>query len=220
MRRSLSALAVLGALAAGALFWFWPHSGLHAQPSPAPLNQEIAALRTEVRSLERDLRERPRPGGTTPPAAPERLATPPATEAEERPAKPPSNDEVIHQVVANCDARLVTEARDASWSRATEAAIQGAVSRSSSKARVLSADCASTLCRTVLENESLNDERELLSALSSQEPFTAGTLYQYDRTGQHPRATLYVAREGHRLDPENAPAAPGPPPGQSPSATN
>jgi hypothetical protein len=96
------------------------------------------------------------------------------------------------------DEYLSTEPVDAAWSPETTRAL-GATLRATTGQKLVKAECATHLCRVVVESDSAEEQRQLPQKISGTAPFNQDVFYRYDFESTPPKTTLYVAREGTPL---------------------
>lgn len=197
MRKAFVALGVVG-LAAVVLASF----SLRRAPARRPQDEasaqrtdrsdELAELRREMATLKRMS------------AAQTVRAPAPATEAQ-RPreeAKPS-----IARLPPAEQKRLLTEALetqygregvDATWSPARVTEIKTAFG-ALPDVTVVAAECASTLCRVLVQHADADSQGSLMERTAETEGLGTQTIYLFDKEATPPRTTLYIARAGHRL---------------------
>ena len=96
------------------------------------------------------------------------------------------------------DTRILSEAVDRYWGRETTAAIE-AIFSDNSAGRLIAADCKTNLCRVVVENQSIAEQRDLAKQILTRAPFDQDVFFRYDHDSVPPKTTMYVARAGMRL---------------------
>lgn len=210
MKRNIILVLVLvvGALAVAALvLWIWRtvnggDAGARAPAAPKDLEAEVRSLEAEIEKLERRI-EAPRP-----PVAPGRGSAPaePAEEldAPARPVRTP--EESSNAAAAVLEERLSSEPVDAGWAHGAARGIEQSITANAAGTKVRNAECGSTLCRVVVEHDTVEARNGLGRALVKEGPFRAGVLYKYSDEGSPLVTTLYVLREGQAF--REAPADP------------
>ncbi len=101
------------------------------------------------------------------------------------------------RVAASLEHKLASEVVDTAWSRKRTQDIREVVAGQDARTAISSVTCASTLCRLVLDHDSLAAQKETTAKLAESEPFDAGVFLSYDEAVTPPRTTLYLLREGH-----------------------
>jgi hypothetical protein len=96
------------------------------------------------------------------------------------------------------DDYLVMDGLDKAWSETMVAAVYRAVDALHA-ARLVKTDCASHLCRVVVDHADVEQQRSFANEVWQAPPFDNGIFFQYDKSGPRPQTTLYVAREGTEL---------------------
>lgn len=198
MKRSLivsMSVALLGAL----VFAFSsrrPIEPARFTPSNEELFGEIQALKDEVRRLKTESRAPLVPLPTEPAIAPVAAAsaTEPVLEEADKHEQTPRQRQ--QQTATDLDVRMAKEPADAAWGRQVTFEIREAVGAGAPSARVVEAECASSLCRVVLTHDSPNDQKGLGEALASLGPFRHGVFFDYDEDSVPPSTSIYVIREG------------------------
>jgi hypothetical protein len=186
MRLWISTILVASVLvASGLISWRRGRSrpaGSAAVAETSPTAQEVDELRREVDELK--LRTAPKlvlvAPGVNPAAAPEQKAR-----------------ERTRMTTETLESRFAGEGIDVDWSRKATQDLRAALAGRDAQTRLTGVDCATSLCKVVMEHESPEAQRELASAIGELPPFRAGVVYRYDKNGEAPRTTLYVLREGH-----------------------
>jgi hypothetical protein len=180
------------------LAWLLRGQAKPAQAATAEgLAHEVRDLRAELNGL-RSAPQRP-PIYITTPSAP--LDAPVAAAADELGAKPasPVLDPAARQAEAatQLQAKFEQETLDAGWALPMVRSIRGSIASLAPTARLLAADCATSLCRVVLEHQSDEDQRNIAGQVVASEPFKEGVFYDYQHGAGPPKTTLYVIRQGH-----------------------
>jgi len=169
-------------------------AGADDRSTASALAGELDALKKEVARLKgkpeatRVVLVAPGSDPGEPPVAPEPEQT---QSAEQREA------EMLQAAAANLDKRLASEPTDPGWSRKTVREIEEAIAANARGTRVLSAACASSLCRVEVEHDTAEAQRDLGEALAEVGPFRAGVFYSYDEAAVPPTTTIYVVRDGY-----------------------
>jgi hypothetical protein len=101
------------------------------------------------------------------------------------------------KVAATLEDKLASETVDPVWSRKRSQDLRNAVGTQDPRSVVSSVACASTLCKLVLNHDTLAAQREIAAKLVELEPFHAGVVFSYDKAATPPKTTLYVMREQH-----------------------
>jgi type IV secretory pathway VirB10-like protein len=200
MQPKILALAAAGSLLAAAAYF------IGARPAPpkseqadAKLASELLALRREVQSLKQTQTrtalanqpsEHAAEANAAPPPAPAASDAPPVSQDDEQAAA-----ETNRQIASELDARYTKEPADPAWSVANLRKIRD-VAATLKGARLIDANCATSLCRVVLGHNELGEQSELGRQLVALDPFTHGVFYSYDNTPGALKTTLYVLREG------------------------
>jgi hypothetical protein len=183
------------------------HARSRSEANERAVRAELSSLRDELTSLRADQRQvkladvvtrvaaaqAAAPGAT--PVAPtqEPAAAPLSREEHER-----RFNEHLRQRVEQLDQVFATDAVDRGWSAATVESMQR-VFAGVTGAHLRDAQCASHLCRVEVEHASRDEQRALAEQVLTQEPFTHGVLFDYDKVSVPPKTTLYVARDGVTL---------------------
>jgi hypothetical protein len=194
MRRAPVAITVAGLAAAGLIAFAFRRA-----PAPPPVAElsgrepaaadELAELRRKVASLERR---------SVTPAAP---APPPvAAPAPPRPSMarlPPAEQKRL--VTEALESRYGGEAVDAAWSPTRVKEIKTAFASALPEVTVLAAECATTLCRVLVQHADGDSQGSLMERAAEADGLGTQTIYLFDKDANPPRTTLYMARAGHRL---------------------
>lgn len=96
------------------------------------------------------------------------------------------------------DDYLRSESVDKPWSDAMVAAAYRVVGVAKT-ARLIKTECASRLCRIVVDHADTAEQRSFAAQVWQDPPFDNGIFFRYDTSGPRPQTTLYVAREGTEL---------------------
>jgi hypothetical protein len=181
------------------------HARSRAESNEHALRAELSSLREELTSLRADQRQVKLAGVVTR-VAPAQATAPGAPTATTAPEAPPLTreeqerrlDEHLRQRVEQLEHVFATDAVDRGWSAATVESMQR-VFAGVTGAHLRDAQCASHLCRVEVEHASRDEQRALAEQVLSQEPFTHGVLFDYDKVSTPLKTTLYVARDGVTL---------------------
>ena len=187
--------ALFGALAVAAILAAWRRVPVRTAPGEDghhadTATQDVAALKREVHSLERMAMAQ----------ALGRAAAGPAPVPAEK-TRPPrlSPSEQRRALTSALEAHLAGDTIDAGWSRARVEEITHAFVASLSDATVLSVECASTICKAVVENSDLESQATLMDRASDIEGLDVEKFYVFDKDATPPRTTIYLGRPGHKL---------------------
>jgi hypothetical protein len=101
------------------------------------------------------------------------------------------------QAASTLDKKHASEQVDQVWSEKQSRGIRDAVASKDPRTVVAAVNCASSLCKIVLNHDSEDAQRQVANNLGELEPFRAGVFYSYDESANPRRTTLYVLREGH-----------------------
>jgi hypothetical protein len=96
------------------------------------------------------------------------------------------------------DEYLSTEHVDKAWSDAMVAAAYRVVDAAKTT-HLIKAECASHLCRVVVDHPDVTEQRAFAASISQTSPFDNGIFFRYDKSSPRPQTTLYIAREGTEL---------------------
>jgi hypothetical protein len=152
-----------------------------APADTSEINTELRQLRGEVAQLRLSQQA----------AAADPAAAQPARSAPERERPSPEKiQEKRRAFVERVAQGYARQSRDAAWASSTEAAIGDVLRTNVTDSRVLSASCATTLCRVVVESDNEEAQHALSGEIASAEPFAPGVIY--DRSGL--TTTMYVRR--------------------------
>lgn len=171
-----------------------------------PPSVQTSAEDPQGTAAPRALSKEPRWSGPGPAAARTRPHRLPA-EAEERQAgedpalspSPASDERLIDEHERDLLARLDEEARDASWSGVTEAAVREAfASEAFAGAQLASAECRSTLCRVEMTLDDELSRDGVLEALPMTAPFATNGLIR-QRPDEDRSVVVFFTREGEQL---------------------
>jgi hypothetical protein len=212
MKTTVAATLVLAVLALGASALFWQKS--RADTREAALRRELARLGQRVDAVDslqqsamtRAMLERAGRGNTVvvglasaaASAGDASLAPPPTADPEtldERKAKAAEHRTARARAL---DDYLSTDRIDKPWTDAMVAAAYRVVDATKT-AHLLKTDCASHLCRIVVDHSDVNEQRAFAASVSQEPPFDNGIFFRYDTSLPRPQTTLYVAREGTEL---------------------
>jgi len=141
------------------------------------------------------------------PAAPAPVAAavePVEAQEESEETKAARAAERIRETATALAARFAGEHVDGAWSTETARSLRSVFGPATPGTRVTEADCASTLCRVVLEHEDRDAQHALGNAIASAEQFAAGVFYDYDKSSDPPKTTLFVLRPGARFRDETS----------------
>jgi hypothetical protein len=211
-------MAVGAAWASGAARDARPSS---REPVPASERARLAAFDARLTRIERTLaRLAAREVGASD-ASSRTSTTPPALDAEEaaddgdtetgadngvsRKAAPLDPEVALQALYTSIERRLDTERPDPAWR--PEPAIQDVIRSLSTRPRLVSTSCGSTLCRVELEHRTLEDGNATAEQIIVSSPFSAGTLYRHDPEDPL-RLVLYVQRPGHAFEEADSLASP------------
>lgn len=97
------------------------------------------------------------------------------------------------------DARYASEGVDAEWSRKTVRALAESIAAQDARAHLARVECATTLCRVVVDHDSAQAQSDLAAAVSGLDAFRSGVIFDYAEDAAAPRTTMYVLREGTDL---------------------
>jgi hypothetical protein len=90
---------------------------------------------------------------------------------------------------------MLAEGVDRTWSAETVALIRSNLTHSPAT-KVISTDCARSLCRVVVEHDGPRDREGMVNAIADLPPFSAGTVYRDDPSvTDRSRTIMYVGRE-------------------------
>jgi hypothetical protein len=200
MQPKILALVAAGALLAAAAYFICARRPAPvSEQADAKLAAELLALRREVQSLKQTqtraaLANQPSEhaveANAPPPAAPAPSDAPPVSQDDEEAAA-----ETNRKIAEDLDARYTKEPADPAWSVGNVRKIRD-VAATLKGARLLDANCATSLCRVVLGHNEIGDQYGLGRQLVALDPFTHGVFYSYDKTPGALKTTLYVLREG------------------------
>lgn len=191
-------VVILLAGSALSLAWLWRG---HAKPAPAASAEALAHEVRDLRAELNDLRSAPpRPAvyitTSSPPVDAPVVAA--AGEADLKPASSPVDLTARQaEAAAQLQAKFEQESLDANWALPMVRSIRGSIATSAPTARLLEAECATSLCRVVLEHPSDEDQRSIAGQVMASEPFTEGVFYDYQHGSATPKTTLYVIRQGY-----------------------
>jgi hypothetical protein len=202
MQRKILALAAAGSLLAAAAYFIGTrHAPPKSEQADAKLASELLALQREVQSL-KQTRTRTSPANqpsehaaeaetvSPPPPAPAASDAPPVSQDDEEAAA-----ETNRKIASELDDRYTKEPADPAWSVGNVRKIRD-VAATLKGARLIDANCATSLCRVVLGHSEIGEQSELGRQLVALDPFTHGVFYSYDKTPGALKTTLYVLREG------------------------
>jgi hypothetical protein len=152
--------------------------------------EELAALRRDVSSLKRL-------------AAVQAVRSAavvglPAASANPRPPRPPVAEQ-RKAVIAGLEGRLGAEAHDPQWSRTRADEIRGGFATAMPDVNVLSADCATTVCKVVVQHADVESQAGLMEKATEVQSLDVETYFVFDKEASPPRTTLYMGRPGHSL---------------------
>jgi hypothetical protein len=108
-------------------------------------------------------------------------------------------DDRRREIVTGLERAMSVDGYDRAAGRDLAGALTALLAARAPETRLLSADCAQAACRLVLEHSRPEAQFELAQVLTDKEPFTLGTLFDYDSQASPPRTRVYVARKGHEL---------------------
>jgi hypothetical protein len=208
VRNVLVALALAAAVSAG-VFLYLTEKRDRTQGA-----KELSVLQSQVRALSARLElESKRPifvlekadiesASTASVALTDSAAFMPSAVPGDVPPVPLSYEERAFQQQQALDAAagryekiMLAEGVDRTWSAETAALIRSNLTHSPAT-KVISTDCARTICRVVVEHEGARDREAMVNAISNLPPFSAGTVYRDDPSvTDRSRTMLYVGRE-------------------------
>ena len=186
-------LAVMAVCAAGAVALSLGRSRAELTSAPAgdaASRAEVRALRSELAALKRDVSRLPE-------GSPAALQTAAPQEPNAQPVKadaPPA--EPVDDPATALSVRIAAEPVDTAWANGAERQLRDVITTRVPGARVVESECASSLCRVLVEQESAEQQLQLATLVADQEPFREGVYYEYDNDSQRPRTTLFVLRPG------------------------
>ena len=165
----------------------------HSAPS-----DEIVALRRDV-ALLKARSTSPTPGLLMVPVGEKPKEEAPAAAPDPAVARAKTEEQVT-QVTEALEHKYATEPVDRSWGDKQTDDIRNAIGESVPGTRLASVQCASSLCKVVLQHETAAAQHEIASHLGGLPAMRAGVFYHYDEDPNQPRTTLYVLREGFDLN--------------------
>lgn len=156
-------------------------------------SDEVVALKRDVASLKRAaIVQAGRAAGTA-------LAVP-AAQPPQRPTAPSRDPELHRKLVTDAlEGRLSSESGDPGWSGPRVREIKSAFAASLPGVNVVAADCATTLCKVVVEHTDGESQESLTEKAAETEGLDGETYFLFDRDASPPRTTLYMGRSGHHL---------------------
>ena len=155
---------------------------------------EIAALRRDVAVLKAKSAS-PTPELLMVPVGEKAKDDPPAA-APDPVAVQAQAEEQARQVTEALERKYVTEPVDRSWGDKESDEIRNAIGDGLRGTRLTSVQCASSLCKVVLDHDTAADQHEAARQMTRLAPNHAGVFFHYDEDPNQPRTTLYVLREG------------------------
>jgi hypothetical protein len=163
--------------------------------SQDPQSPEVDQLRREVASLKRmtmaQAIQAQRPASST--AAGGEHERP----ARAKPVLPPTEQRRV--LTEALEGRLNGESVDPGWSAGRVSAIKTAFATAMPDVSILSADCATTLCKVVVQHTDSESQAGLMEKASDVEALSTETFFLFDKEATPPRTTLYMARAGEKL---------------------
>jgi hypothetical protein len=109
-------------------------------------------------------------------------------------------EEQVMQVTEALERKYATEPVDRSWGNKQTDDIRNAIGETVPGTRLASVQCASSLCKVVLQHDTAAAQHDVASHLGGLPAMRAGIFYRYDEDPNQPRTTLYVLREGFDLN--------------------
>jgi hypothetical protein len=189
-------MAVVGLTAAVWAGFFWKRA-------PAPLSNASAATAAEAPDDDKVDRLAREVAALRRVAAAQALSTAartPAPAAAPRPALPRVPiAERREALMSTLQDRYRSETIDPKWSPTRIQEIKAAFATTLPEVAVLSAECASTLCKVVVEHPDADSQGSLAERAPEAQGLGTPTYYLLDRHSTPPRTTLFMARAGHRL---------------------
>jgi hypothetical protein len=176
--------------------------GRHAKSNAAPADAgpTMAALQDEVERLRRDVSavKDTAHGSARQPslAASSSLGGRQPVTPEERKEQAQSARAAWY---AKIDSQFSSERRDPAWSSDATRSFETMLANHASHASLVSADCASTMCKIVVNHQSPEMQKEFSLAITEEPLLEAEVMYKYDAETQPPTTTMWVSRTGHRL---------------------
>ena len=190
---------VLGAATLGCLLILFSWRARDKQAAASVLVADSAASGSDLTDLKRDvefLKVRSK--------SPQVVMVAPSDRGEESAQKPQNPEqekatsrERLRQIAATLEHKFAAESVDPAWSDQRSRDIREAVGAQDPRTIVSSVTCGATLCKLVLDHDTVAAQRDLTANLGDLEPFHAGVFYNHDESANPPRTTLYVLREGH-----------------------
>jgi hypothetical protein len=171
---------------------------------PVPVATDDHAWRAEVAAVRRDVErmkvrvERPEVVAAPASDAPRPLAPVQPHDPESERAEA---SERVHQLAEALDHRYTTEPVDRSWGEKQSAAIRAEIGAQVQGTTLLSASCASSLCKVVLRHDTIDAQRAAGRELAALPSLHAGVFYDYREGAAPPQTVLYVLRAG--IDPRD-----------------
>jgi hypothetical protein len=212
MKTTVATTLALAALALGTSAFYWQQSRANARE--AALRQELARLGQRVEAVDaqqqsgmtKAFMDQARRANTVvvglasaaPSAGGAALAPTPNANRETLDERRAKAEEHRAERARALDDYLSTEHIDKAWSDAMVAAAYRVVDAAKTT-HLLKTDCASHLCRIVVDHADVTEQRAFAGSISQQSPFDNGIFFRYDKSSPRPRTTLYVAREGSDL---------------------
>jgi hypothetical protein len=196
--RGRSVLLVAAGLAAGGLgVALWRQAPVRQEAPLAaasePRSAELDELKREMASLKRVTVAQAMYAQKAAAAAPADQTKP----ARARPALPPAEQRRV--LTELLDGRYNGESVDPSWSVGRATAIKTAFATAMPDVNVVAADCATTLCKVVVQHTDGESQAGLMERASEVEALGTETFFLFDKDATPPRTTLYMARAGEKL---------------------
>ncbi|MBC8131378.1 MAG: hypothetical protein H7X95_00245 [Deltaproteobacteria bacterium] len=164
----------------------------------APSGEDFAALTREVASLKQQARAQAmRSEHITSVAAVQAAATPPVTNPA--PGKRLTAAEQKKLLSDTLEGQFQGEHPDPAWSPARSSAIKDAVAHSLPGTRTVAVECATTLCRVVVQHDDEDSQSALVDKASEVPDLDTETFFIFDKESTPPRTTMYMARAGKPL---------------------
>ncbi len=97
------------------------------------------------------------------------------------------------------DSQFSSERRDPAWSLDAARNFETMIANHAALATLVSAECATTMCKIVVSHPSPEIQKEFSLAITEDPLLEAEVMYKYEADAQPPTTTMWVSRAGHRL---------------------
>jgi hypothetical protein len=200
---ALGAAGVVAVLLAGGVGRSTPAPAGEAAGEARAALDDVATLRREVASLRAQLARQQIAVAARAEAPAEKPPAPGASEPEARRQTFDERREAaragLAEATSHLASRFASERRDPAWGPRAATDMTSDLKRAGFDRALQAVDCASSMCRVVLDLADEELREELGERVTDVPAMQTQLFYQHEPERTPPRVTLYVARPGHTL---------------------